>query len=157
MGWNLGNTLDAYGHNQGLKSEMSWGNQETTEEMIEKLVDSGFIFWRIIYLRIVFFIRNRKENINRENYSNSIRIPVTWHNHIIDDNYTIESKWMERIKTIVNLGIKHGLYIIVNTHHDNYEKNEEPLTYAWGYYPLKRDIIESEKFIYLLLICFHNK
>ena len=39
MGWNLGNTLDAFndnikGHNQGLESETCWGNPETTEEMI---------------------------------------------------------------------------------------------------------------------------
>ena len=39
MGWNLGNTLDAFtkdikGYNQGLDSETCWGNPKTTEEMI---------------------------------------------------------------------------------------------------------------------------
>ena len=126
MGWNLGNTLDAQnrnieGYDQGLQSETSWGNPETTEEMIEKIAESGF---------------------------NSLRIPVTWHNHLIDENYTIDPKWMKRVKTIVDWGIKHGLYVILNTHHDNYGNYKEPLSYGKGYYPSKRDIKESEKFIY---------
>ena len=126
MGWNLGNTLDAFsddikGHNQGLESETCWGNPKTTEAMIKKIADTGF---------------------------KSIRIPVTWHNHLIDENYTIDPEWMKRVKTIVDWGIKYGLYVILNTHHDIYTDYKIPLTYGRGYYPLKRDIKESEKFIY---------
>ena len=125
MGWNLGNTLDAFvdtkGYNQGLSSEKSWGNPETTEAMIEFLAKSGF---------------------------KSIRIPVTWHNHLIDENYTIDPQWMKRVKTIVDWSIKYGLYVILNTHHDIYTNYKVPLTYGKGYYPLRRDTKESEKFIY---------
>ena len=126
MGWNLGNTLDAFSdsikrHNQGLQSETSWGNPETTEEMIKTIAETGF---------------------------KSIRIPVTWHNHLVDDSYTIDPEWMKRVKTIVNWGIKHGLYVILNSHHDIYTEPKNPLVYGRGYYPTKRDIIESEKFIY---------
>ena len=125
MGWNLGNTLDAFddskGQNQGLESETCWGNPKTTEALIEKIAETGF---------------------------KSIRLPVTWHNHIIDENYTIDPEWMKRVKTIVDWSIKHGLYVILNTHHDIYTNYKEPLTYGKGYYPLKRDIKESEKFIY---------
>jgi endoglucanase len=126
MGWNLGNTLDAFSdsirrHNQGLQSETSWGNPETTEEMIKTIAETGF---------------------------KSIRIPVTWHNHLVDDSYTIDPEWMKRVKTIVNWGIKHGLYVILNSHHDIYTDPKNPLVYGRGYYPTKRDIIESEKFIY---------
>ena len=78
----------------------------------------------------------------------SIRIPVTWHNHLIDENYTIDPQWMKRVKTIVDWGIKYGLFVILNTHHDIYTQFEQPLTYGRGYYPLKRDMKESEKFIY---------
>ena len=125
MGWNLGNALDAFddskGQNQGLQSETCWGNPYTTEEMIKFIANSGF---------------------------KSIRIPVTWHNHLIDDKYTIDPEWMRRVKTIVDWSISQGLYVILNTHHDIYTNYKEPLTYGKGYYPLKRDIKESEKFIY---------
>ena len=126
MGWNLGNTLDAFtkdikGYNQGLKSETCWGNPETKEEMIDFIAKSGF---------------------------KTLRIPVTWHNHLIDERYTIDPEWMKRVKTIVDWGIKNGLYVILNDHHDNYDNDKGPLPYGLGYYPLKRDIKESEKFIY---------
>ena len=138
MGWNLGNTLDAFtkgikGHNQGLKSETCWGNPETTEEMIETIAKTGF---------------------------KTLRIPVTWHNHLVDERYTIDPEWMKRVKTIVDWGIKHGLYVILNDHHDNYDNDKGPLTYGLGYYPSRRDIKESERFIYNLwrqiAIAFNN-
>ena len=126
MGWNLGNTLDANeevteGFNQGLSSEESWGNPKTTEAMIEFVAKSGF---------------------------KTLRVPTTWHNHFIDEKYTIDPEWMKRVKTIVDWGIKYGLNVILNVHHDIYTNTEEPLTYGKGYFPLKKDIKESEKFIY---------
>ena len=78
----------------------------------------------------------------------SISILVTWHNHLIDENYTIYPQWMKRVKTMVDLAYGNGLYVILNTHHDIYTKYEEPLTYGRGYYPLKRDIKETGRFIY---------
>ena len=126
MGWNLGNTLDANeevktGFNQGLSSEESWGNPKTTEAMIEFIAKSGF---------------------------KTLRLPTTWHNHLIDEKYTIDPEWMKRVKTIVDWGIKHGLYVILNVHHDIYTNAAEPLTYGKGYRPFKKDIEESERFIY---------
>ena len=129
MGWNLGNTLDAHnnrlvGYDQGLGSETSWGNPNTTEAMIKGLAERGF---------------------------HTLRVPVTWHNHLIDENYTIDPKWMQRVKTIVDWGIKYGLYVILNIHHDNFfynEKDDKSLEYGKGFYPNRRNIKESEKFIY---------
>ena len=126
MGWNLGNTLDAFtkdikGYNQGLDSETCWGNPKTTEEMIETIAKTGF---------------------------KTLRVPVTWHNHLIDERYTIDPEWMKRVKTIVDWGLKRGLYVILNDHHDNYDNDKGPLPYGLGYYPNRRDIKESEKFIY---------
>ena len=123
FGWNLGNTFDAWNssQNQGLDSETCWGNPETTEEMIYYLVKTGF---------------------------KAIRIPVTWHNHLIDDKYTIDPQWMKRVKTVVDWCIKYGLYVILNTHHDNAEPTLFPIQYGKGYYPLNKDIVESERFIY---------
>ena len=123
FGWNLGNTFDAWNssQNQGLSSETSWGNPETTQEMLDALVKKGF---------------------------KAIRIPVTWHNHLIDKKYTIDPNWMTRVKRVVDWSIRKGLYVILNTHHDNAEKRNTSLKYGQGYYPLLKDIEESEKFIY---------
>jgi endoglucanase len=71
FGWNLGNTLDAFNLNNftayDTNSETRWGMPITTEEMIKTVKNRGF---------------------------NSIRIPVSWHNHLIDENYTIDPNWM---------------------------------------------------------------
>ena len=52
----------------------------------------------------------------------SIRIPVTWENHLIDENYTIDHQWMKRVKEIIGWSIKQGIYVILNTHYDIYTK-----------------------------------
>ena len=124
FGWNLGNTLDAYKTvlNQGLKSETYWNNPLTTEEIIKGLANKGI---------------------------KTIRIPVTWHNHLIDYNYTIDPEWMSRVKTVVDWSINQGLYVILNTHHDYYANyTNDTMPYGKGYYPLVKDKEESEKFIY---------
>ena len=124
FGWNLGNTLDSIcgsDQNQGLSTETCWGASKTTEEMIDGLYSKGI---------------------------RTIRIPVTWHNHIIDKNYTIDPNWMQRVKTIVDWCINKGLYVILNTHHENTEYSDLPIKYGQGYYPLKRDLKESTDFLF---------
>ncbi len=101
-GWNLGNTLDATpdadgSHkgklNTGLSTETSWEMPKTTQNIIKAVRTAGF---------------------------GLIRIPVSWHNHITDkDNYTIDPKWMSRVKEIVDWAYEEGLFIIINIHHDN--------------------------------------
>ena len=122
FGWNLGNTFDAFiGNelNEGLNSETSWGVTKTTEAIIKGLSDKGI---------------------------KTIRIPVTWHNHLIDWNYTIDPNWMKRVKQIVDWSIKYGLYVILNIHHDNAEYQN--IGYGKGFYPSKVDMEESERYIY---------
>ena len=123
FGWNLGNTLDAHKKvlNQGLNSEIYWNNPFTTEEIIQGLSQKGI---------------------------RTIRIPVTWHNHLIDLNYTIDPEWMKRVKTIVDWSIKHNLYVILNSHHDYANYTEGEISYGQGFYTLYKDKKESEKFIY---------
>ena len=67
IGWNLGNTLDAHDKtagktNKGLSTETSWGMPSTTQAMIQAVASKGF---------------------------KTIRIPVSWHNHITDADYTV--------------------------------------------------------------------
>lgn len=123
FGWNLGNTLDATGNglNAGLGTETVWGQPKTTKAMIDGLVRSGV---------------------------KTIRIPVSWHNHIVNkENYEIDSSWMNRVKQIVDWAIDDGMYVVLNIHHDNATYAKTPMAAGSGFYPLKKDLTESE--IYL--------
>lgn len=103
-GWNLGNTLDACNTaggnlNSGTGTETSWGMPETTKQMIQAVKAQGF---------------------------KTIRMPVSWHNHISKingTNYTIDSQWMNRVKTVVDWCIEEDLFVILNIHHDNLEES----------------------------------
>jgi len=117
-GWNLGNTLDANGKD-GMESETSWGMPLTTKEMIDGIAKSGF---------------------------KTIRIPTSWANHFIDDKYTIDPNWMKRVKEIVDWAIANDMYVILNTHHDNYDK-ETAMSYGQGYYPSSLNYNESMRYV----------
>lgn len=95
-GINLGNTLDAVDDaapkgEANLYLESAWVGVETTKAMID--------------------------NIRNEGYK-TIRIPVSWHNHV-DDNFRINEEWLNRVKEIVDYAIDNGMYAIINIHHDN--------------------------------------
>lgn len=97
IGWNLANTFEAHSFSwqenpllQGMEAEFHWEQTETTPELLQYAFDKGY---------------------------KSIRIPVTWYCHIIDDNYTIDPDWMARVKYIVDEAIKIGYYVILNEHH----------------------------------------
>ena len=91
IGWNLGNTLDATGA-EGLAAETSWGNPETREDMIKLLKDTGF---------------------------NVLRVPVTWDGHM-DQDYNVDPEWMARVKEVVDYGINNDMFVILNTHHEEW-------------------------------------
>lgn len=97
-GWNLGNSLDAC-KIEGLESETSWRNPVVTQKLIDSVVGTGF---------------------------NVIRIPVTWCNHFVDNNFTIDEKWMNRVQEVVNYAYSRGVFVILDTHHENwfYTSNE---------------------------------
>lgn len=129
-GWNLGNTLDArdggsdaskvYPFNQGLSSETCWGEVETTKAIIETGIKNGY---------------------------KTIRIPVTWCNHLTDTNYTIDSKWMARVKQIVDWSYDAGYYVILNEHHSVHDKMSTPLKKCEGYIVRPEDEAESKAFL----------
>ncbi len=99
-GWNLGNTLDATGSNT-IASEISWQPDPTKKEMIDLLKEDGF---------------------------DLIRIPVSWGMHM-DKNYNVDPKWMARVHEIVDYAIDNDMYVILNTHHEEWyfpdEENKE--------------------------------
>ncbi len=91
IGWNLGNTFDAWG-GSGLADETHWGNPKTTKEMIDAVAAKGF---------------------------NSIRIPITWADHMgAAPDYVVDPEWMARVKEVVDYCIEDELYVIINSHHE---------------------------------------
>lgn len=105
MGWNLGNTFDATSDtvrqsalkrtaNEGTDYETMWGSPVVTESLIKSLKAKGF---------------------------NSIRIPVTWGHHLIDDghgNVTVSPAFLKELKRVVDMAYNNNMYVILNTHHD---------------------------------------
>jgi|GEM_PF-1717719 len=110
VGWNLGNTLDAYGDTpEGFswlgdgtfagtsvtEMETAWlgeGAVAATQELFDTLKEAGF---------------------------NTVRIPVTWYKAADAANdYKIREDWMARVKEIVDFAVVNDMYIILNTHHE---------------------------------------
>lgn len=96
IGWILGNTFDAC-NDSGLSNEMdfetAWCGIATTKDMIDDIKEAGF---------------------------NSVRVPVSWHNHV-DENYQISEAWLDRVQEVVDYVYDNGMYVILNIHHDNSE------------------------------------
>ena len=88
-GWNLGNTLDVF-DGTGLSTETKWGNPKTTKEMVDGVKEQGFDIFRI---------------------------PVTWGNHV-DESFTIDKEWLDRVQEVVNYAYDDGMYVIINSHHE---------------------------------------
>lgn len=122
FGWNLGNTLEAIGGSwaKGLATETSWGQPKTTKAMIDGLAKSGI---------------------------KTLRVPVTWHNHLIDDKYTVDPKWMTRVKEVVDWAYNNGMYVVINSHHDNYDFDTPIPQGAGFYYPSDENYEESARFL----------
>lgn len=98
VGWNLGNSLDSHygdrGESANLEQETSWGNPTVSKDLIDYVKESGF---------------------------NTIRIPVTWYNNTYVDsngNLKVYEEWLDRVQTVVDYALEDGLYVILDTHHE---------------------------------------
>ena len=92
VGWNLGNTLDSIGAGNSVSAETRWGNPKTSQAIIDAVAEQGF---------------------------NTIRIPVTWAEHLGPaPDYKIDEKWMERVAEVVDYCINDNLFVILDTHHE---------------------------------------
>jgi len=100
LGWNLGNTLDVCNADRdgdGNADETSenvdetlWGNPKATQELFNALKEDGI---------------------------SAVRIPVTWRDHL-DENNNIDEEWMDRVQEVVDYAYDIGMYVIINVHHD---------------------------------------
>ena len=98
VGWNLGNTFDAYDDGGHVKNHMDmegyWCGTKTTAEAINAVHDAGF---------------------------NTLRIPVSWHNHV-DENYQIDQQWLDRVAEVADYALANDMYVIINIHHDTHKQ-----------------------------------
>jgi aryl-phospho-beta-D-glucosidase BglC (GH1 family) len=52
---------------------------------------------------------------------NFVRVPVQWDKHTgTNAPYTVDTAWLDRVQQVVNWGLKRGLIIIINSHHDRW-------------------------------------
>ncbi|MGW0231608.1 cellulase family glycosylhydrolase [Actinopolymorpha singaporensis] len=73
--------------------ETSWGNPRVTREFLQKLRAQGY---------------------------RSIRIPVTWFQHMGPaPDYTIDPAYLDRVEQVVDWALQTGFYVMVNMHHDS--------------------------------------
>ncbi len=74
--------------------ETAWGNPRVTRELIKQISRQGF---------------------------KSIRIPVTWDNHIGPaPDYKIDPAYLDRVAEIVGWARSENLYVLINVHHDSW-------------------------------------
>lgn len=73
--------------------ETTWGNPAVTKELLETVKSLGF---------------------------HTIRIPISWGKHVsAPPEYIIDENFLNRIETVVQDALDAGLYVIINSHHDN--------------------------------------
>lgn len=92
-GINLGNTLEAVNQNGApfsTSQETYWGNPVVNQAIFDGYKAAGF---------------------------KSVRIPVSWTEYA-DTNGNIAPFWMTRVKQVVDMARKSGLYVIINIHWD---------------------------------------
>lgn len=118
VGWNLGNTFDAFksGWNQNadeMTVETSWGVPLTQEAIFDALKAAGF---------------------------STVRIPVSWHDHVSGEDHVISERWLARVQQVVDWALARDLYVILNIHHDedqflptsaHYEESAHYISCIW--------------------------
>ncbi len=93
-GWNLGNTFDAIdgGVTDELSYETLWSGAATTRELIRAVREKGF---------------------------RTLRLPVSWHNHVSGEDHVISKAWLDRVQEVVDWALAEDMVVILNIHHDN--------------------------------------
>ena len=50
-----------------------------------------------------------------------VRIPVKWDYHTLKSApYTIDTDWLKRVDTVINMALDNGLFVVLNTHHEDW-------------------------------------
>ncbi|MBP3569914.1 MAG: glycoside hydrolase family 5 protein [Lachnospiraceae bacterium] len=94
VGWNLGNSLDSAntGREDHMKAEVAWGNPIVVQNLIKNIKAQGF---------------------------KTIRVPVSYVDHMEEDGLTIKTEWLDRVQQVVDWCVEEDLFIILNIHHED--------------------------------------
>lgn len=122
IGINLGNTLDCNNvfwidDPKPSDYETAWGSPVTTRAMLTEIRKAGF---------------------------NTVRIPVSWGDHMGSDG-KVDKVWMDRVQQVVDYAYDQGLYVILNTHHENWWDWDNPKKFNKTMKTLWRQIAERFK------------
>jgi len=71
--------------------ETNWGNPLITQQLIDSVKAAGF---------------------------KTIRLPVAWSKFSNEQNFVIQSAWMDRVEQVVNYALKADMYVVMNIHWD---------------------------------------
>lgn len=100
------------------ETEGAWGGVPVRQEDLQRIADAGFT---------------------------TIRLPVRWHNKSSDKPpYTVDPKWMARVKQIVDWAIAANLNVILNSHHFD-PIHDDPLKVAAWHGGVWKQIAETFK------------
>lgn len=114
-GINIGNSLDSFSDAGAVsieEYETVWGNPVITEQLFDTIAEAGF---------------------------STVRIPVTWDRHLLDDN-VIDPLWMQRVQQVIDYAYQKNLYVIIDVHHEmwniptyeNLYEGMERMENIWG-------------------------
>lgn len=85
------------GNSLDAPSETAWGNPPLQERYFSDLKKAGF---------------------------DAVRIPVTWGGHAsYTPPYAISNAFIDRVDTVVNWGLKNGLFVVLDAHHESWLKD----------------------------------
>jgi hypothetical protein len=78
-----------------IPDETSWGNPLASRELFRTIRGHGY---------------------------RSVRLPVTWNAHqSTTAPYTVDAKFMARVKQVVDFALSENLYVLINVHHDSWQ------------------------------------
>jgi len=96
VGWNIGNTLDAWDSN-GSAEDVNWGNPRINQAIFNGVKEAGF---------------------------DIVRIPITWMGYIGPaPDYRIRESFLKRVAEVVVYARNADLKVIINLHHDGSTQN----------------------------------
>lgn len=98
FGWNLGNHFDSYNEQFEFNGSKGiewgyWDGAKPTQALYTNLVAAGV---------------------------KTLRMPITWGNWQVKEGYAIADNFMAEVKQNVDWATEAGLFVLVNTHHDEY-------------------------------------
>lgn len=105
VGFNMGNSFDATGGKGSSNiyaQEISWGNPQISKAQLDSIASVGF---------------------------KTVRIPITWMNHIDAGNeYKIDEAWLARVAEVVDYAYDNNLVVIINVHHEDWVNKSDLAT-----------------------------